>query len=216
MGVRREMSVGRKSIVIEEMEEVCDAETGRVLTGSWVWESAIILSEWMTAQREMDLRGKKVLELGAGAGLPGLTAAMLGANHVLLTDVEPLIKALVRNVEANGLGNVVKVRKLVWGRDESPGEFDLVLMSDVLFDPEQMGALAQTLKSVCGDHTRVWAATEVRPWTGDCLAVLADQGFGIVELPALGLSASDLKLIGSFAVFSLVPINGAGHVSPTL
>ncbi|TKY70747.1 Protein-lysine methyltransferase METTL21B [Spatholobus suberectus] len=150
MGVK-EISAGGKSIVIEEMEDVCESATGRVLTGSWVWESALILSEWMTAQREFDMRGKTVLELGAGAGLPGLTAAMLGATRVLLTDIEPLIPALSRNVEANGLGDVVHVRKLVWGSHDSPGHFDLVLMSDVFFDPDEMGALSETLKSVSGE-----------------------------------------------------------------
>lgn len=222
MGVR-EISVGDKNLVIHELENVCDSVTGRVLTGSWVWDSALILSEWMTAhchgQPEFDLTGKTVLELGAGAaGFPGLTAAILGASRVVLTDIEPLIPGLSRNVEANGLGNVVQVRKLVWGSDESLGEFDFVLMSDVFFDADEMGALAKTLKGACGDHTRVWAATEVRPWTGECLSVLADEGFGIVELPGpvpIGLTGSGPdQRSGSFAVFCLVPPSKAGHVPP--
>ncbi|MED6167732.1 hypothetical protein PIB30_005353 [Stylosanthes scabra] len=224
MGVR-EISVEGKNLEIHELENVCDTLTGRVLTGSWIWDSALILSQWIIttaqspSQPEFDLTGKTVLELGAGAaGLPGLTAAMLGASRVVLTDIEPLIPGLCRNVEANNLGHVVHVRKLLWGTDESLGEFDVVLMSDVFFDPDQMGALANTLKSACGERTRIWAATEIRPWTGDCLTALADQGFGVVELS--GPVSVDLtgpgpeQRCGSFAVFSLVKQSDAGHVPP--
>ncbi|KAL1354460.1 hypothetical protein AAHE18_05G043700 [Arachis hypogaea] len=224
MGVR-EISVGGKNLEIHELENVCDTVTGRVLTGSWIWDSALILSQWMMntaqsrSQPEFDLTGKTVIELGAGAaGLPGLTAAMLGASRVVLTDIEPLILGLSRNVEANNLDHVVHVRKLVWGTDESLGEFDVVLMSDVFFDPDQMGALTRTLKSACGDLTRIWAATEIRPWTGNCLAALADQGFGLVELSdpvSVDLTGPGPKQQStSFAVFSLVKQSDAGHVPP--
>ncbi|KAK7309086.1 hypothetical protein RJT34_05553 [Clitoria ternatea] len=215
MGVREISVGGGKKIVIEEMEEVCEAGTGRVLTGSWVWESSLILSQWITTQRDFDLRGKTVLELGAGAGLPGLVAATLGATRVVLTDIDPLIPALSRNVVANNLGNVVEVRELVWGSNDSFGDFDLVLMSDVFFDPEAMGALARTLKTVCGDHTTVWAATEVRPWTGECLNVLTSLGFGVLELSgSLGLLDSHPEPSELFAVFCVVALDEAGHVPP--
>ncbi|PON48405.1 Lysine methyltransferase [Trema orientale] len=210
--VMREIQVADQSLVVFELDDLCDSVTGRALTGAWVWDSALVLAEWLAAaqdQLEFSLRGKSVIELGAGAGLPGLAAALLGASRVVLTDVGALIPGLRKNVEANGLGDRVEVSELVWGSDESVGElgeFELVLMSDVFFDAEDMAALAKTLRKVCKRGTRIWAASEGRPWTGECLNELEKEGFGIVEL------ASELApLVGakeesdSVSLYSLIP-----------
>ena len=44
-------------------------------TGWRVWPCALLLAAWLVAQeQELQLRGRRVLELGCGLGLPGLTA----------------------------------------------------------------------------------------------------------------------------------------------
>ena len=45
--------------------------------------------------------GVQILELGAGTGLVGLSAAAIWKANVVLTDLEPIIPALARNIEAN-------------------------------------------------------------------------------------------------------------------
>ena len=68
-----------------------------------------------------DLRGARVLELGAGTGVCGIYAAALGASRVLLTDDDrPALLSLARsNVSLNaGLyaeGADIQVQALVWG-----------------------------------------------------------------------------------------------------
>ncbi|KAK9094914.1 hypothetical protein Scep_026383 [Stephania cephalantha] len=220
----KEVDVGEGlKLTIQELEHVCDSTTGRTLTGSWVWDSALVLSEWMASElgrAELNLHGKTIIELGAGMGIPGLTAARLGATRVILTDIAPLLPGLRRNIELNGLEDRVEVRELVWGldestvsqRDESREVLNLVLMSDVFFDPCEMTALAKTLKAVSGPETRLWAATEMRPWTGECLAELVSQGFGVVELASRLGPMSELRTVEGneeelplFLVLSLVP-----------
>ncbi|PON47134.1 Lysine methyltransferase, partial [Parasponia andersonii] len=113
-----------QTLVVFELDDICDSATGRALTGAWVWDSALVLAEWLAAaqdQLEFSLRGKFVIELGAGAGLPELAAARIGASRAVLTDVGALIPRLRKNVEANGLGDRVEVSELVWGSDESGG-----------------------------------------------------------------------------------------------
>ncbi|XP_042506471.1 protein N-lysine methyltransferase METTL21A-like [Macadamia integrifolia] len=219
MGIR-EVEVAGNTVTIHEADDVYDPVTGRALTGSWVWDSAFILSEWMVhhGRLDFDLHGRTVVELGAGTGLPGLTAALLGANHVVLTDVAQLLPGLQKNVEANSLGDRVEVRELLWGLDDlrtsGVGELedvDLVLMSDVFFDASEMRALAKTLKRLCGRETRVWSASEVREWIEESLEELRREGFRVVELPSqqLVLSSSAAAMATeespSFAIFVLVP-----------
>ncbi|XP_031279897.1 protein N-lysine methyltransferase METTL21A-like [Pistacia vera] len=209
MGIR-EIEVAGHKLIIHEQDNVYDSLTGRALTGAWLWDSAVILAHYMATH--LDFQTKSVLELGAGAGLPGLTAARLGASRVVLTDVKPLLPGLTNNVKANGLGDRVEVRELVWGSEESKqsevGEFDFVLMSDVFFYPEDMVGLGKTLKSVCyRSNTWICAVSEVRPWTGDCLNELVNQGFRVTELESKlgsGSSGEGKDNLDAFAVFQLI------------
>lgn len=215
MGVR-EFQISDRNIVIHELDDLYDSTTGRVFTGSWVWNSALVLAEWMANQCKLfdfDFRGKTVIELGAGAGLPGLMAALLGARRVVLTDVEPLLPGLLENVYANGLEDRVEVTELVWGSDESViqanelGKFDLILMSDLFYDSEEMPPLAHILKIISGKESKIWVASEIRPWTVKCLTEFMNQGFKIKDTP-LKLDQPeqvDCAILDSFSIFHLQP-----------
>lgn len=53
------------------------------------------------ADKEVDVKGKKVIELGCGTGVAGLAAALQGA-HVLLTDLPSVVEGAVqRNISRN-------------------------------------------------------------------------------------------------------------------
>lgn len=180
----RSIQIAGRNITIHESADTYDPSTGRALTGSWLWDSALHLAEWIAAA---DLSGATVLELGAGLGLPGLAAAVLGSSRVVLTDAPPLLEGLRRNVEANGVGEKVEVRELRWGSDEAEvfgsevGEVDVVLMSDLFYDPEEMGGLGRVLRAVWGDRTKGWAASEVREGMMECLEALKAEGFKVEE-----------------------------------
>lgn len=49
------------------------------------------------------VRGKSILELGAGAGLPGIVAALDGAQRVVITDYpdQSLVDNITWNVDCN-------------------------------------------------------------------------------------------------------------------
>ena len=50
-----------------------------------VWDCAVVLARYLEKQAG-SLKGKRVIELGCGVGLPGLVAYSLGAEVVHLTD----------------------------------------------------------------------------------------------------------------------------------
>ncbi|KAJ8260183.1 hypothetical protein GJAV_G00178030 [Gymnothorax javanicus] len=62
-----------------------------------VWDAALFLCRYLD---HLDLKGKRVIELGAGTGIVGILAARLGAE-VTLTDLPHAVPQLQKNVSAN-------------------------------------------------------------------------------------------------------------------
>jgi predicted nicotinamide N-methyase len=99
----------------------------------WPSEAEAAVLPFMRAHPEL-FRGKRVLEIGGGAGLIALYAAKLGAKNVVVTDIShPAIRTIRRNARDLGFGSVVEAR-LVAGPDTSayavlrPGEtFDAIV-----------------------------------------------------------------------------------------
>jgi len=119
------------------------------------WPSGRRLAALLAASPAL-VRGRSVLELGAGCGLAGLAAAALGAR-VILTDTPSagrVLAQLRRNAALNG--GAAEVRALEWAEPEgggggeeewlAPGErFDLILGADVMYHPEHPALLAGVL-----------------------------------------------------------------------
>jgi predicted nicotinamide N-methyase len=111
--------------------------------GLILWESAIVLSN-VLAQDPAALSNLDVLELGAGTGLAGLTAASFGAR-VLQTDHSPEALALCRrNAAANAIrGNAIRFGN--WTDWSVGGDFPLVIGADVLYEPDLYASLAHVV-----------------------------------------------------------------------
>jgi predicted nicotinamide N-methyase len=106
-----------------------------------LWPSGVALAEYVGG---LDLRGRRVLELGAGLALPSLAAALRGAD-VLATDWAEDAVALL---EANAARNGVVLRAEVARWDEPArfaGEWDLVLAADVLYEQRNADQLLELL-----------------------------------------------------------------------
>ena len=111
-----------------------------------LWPSGLVLAHTVG---ELELEGKRVLELGAGLGLPSLAAAARGAD-VLATDWSTDAVELLRR---NAAGNGLELRAEVVRWDE-PGPllghapFDLVLAADVLYDRRNAAPLLELLPTL--------------------------------------------------------------------
>jgi Lysine methyltransferase len=77
----------------------------RLPYGVVLWPAAIGLAHEVASRTE-DFRGKRVLELGGGTGLPGIVAASLGARVVQTDKQEMAMSVCRRNVERNGVGSI--------------------------------------------------------------------------------------------------------------
>ncbi len=59
-----------------------------------IWDSGIVLARYFQGQKWRPIRGKRVLELGAGTGVVGLSCALGGARSVWLTDLPEWLRHL--------------------------------------------------------------------------------------------------------------------------
>ena len=69
-------------------------------TARWVWDSCPLVCEYLCDEENVDalVRGRRVVELGAGTGMPGLVCSKLGAASVTLTDLPSELALLEENV----------------------------------------------------------------------------------------------------------------------
>ncbi len=130
-------------------EEAFDARDEYLPYWAELWPSAIALAR---AVARRSLRGRRVLELGAGLGLPGLAAAV-GEARVTITDWAPEAVVAARD---NAVRNGVDVEALVsdW-RDAADlvarAPWDLVLLADVLYEERNVDALLELLPRLGGE-----------------------------------------------------------------
>ena len=154
-------------------------------TGLAVWRGSEILARFLCDQQRLcdetsdgvvQVRQKKVLEVGAGAGLPGIVAhKVLGAHSVLVTDGD--YDALVncqRNVAANQNSEIgdISCQQLIWGRGvgaflETHGKQDVVLAADCVYMVPSLKPLWKTIDVLLKeDGIFVYAQTAASavPW----------------------------------------------------
>ncbi|PAU54308.1 protein methyltransferase [Pseudomonas sp. PIC25] len=119
-------------------------ETRRILEEppywSFCWASGLALARWL-AERPEWVRGKRVLDFGAGSGVAAIAAAKAGALEVVACDLDPLALDSCRaNAALNGVA-------LQYSEDffAEADRFDLILVADVLYDRANLPLLDQFL-----------------------------------------------------------------------
>ena len=101
---------------------------------------------------QLNLNGKRVLDVGCGSGILGLSALLLGAEFAEMVDIDEQATAVARhNAEINGLSGkcAIKTGNLT---EQTEGEFDVLfanLTADIL------ALLHDDIASVVSDDTVV-------------------------------------------------------------
>jgi SAM-dependent methyltransferase len=119
-----------------------------------VWPSALPLIDTAVRVFERSLAGRRVLELGAGTGIVGraLSRLIRPAPRVTITDgcaracdrVRDSPEFASGDVEVNVLDWGWAERELLWAKESA----DVVIASDVVYDPSSAPALSQILKAL--------------------------------------------------------------------
>ena len=110
---------------------------------AFAWAGGQALARLLLDEPER-VRGKSVIDFGAGAGLAGLAAAKAGAASVLCADLDPFACAAAAvNAEANGLHVTLTALNLL---EAPPPAVDLLLVGDVFYEKETAGSLLTWLE----------------------------------------------------------------------
>ncbi|KIW77190.1 hypothetical protein Z517_09636 [Fonsecaea pedrosoi CBS 271.37] len=99
------------------------------------------------------VRRLRVLELGAGCGIVGVALAQLVKCDLLLTDLEDAQEILASNIRcaAPVAGSTVRSEVLDWASsldDSSNANYDLILVSDCIYNPDSSLHLVETLRQL--------------------------------------------------------------------
>ncbi|KAH8884655.1 hypothetical protein GQ53DRAFT_661553 [Thozetella sp. PMI_491] len=155
-----------------------------------LWNGSRVVAQHFEAHPD-EVRGRTLLELGAGAGLPSIVAAILGSARVVVTDFpDPdLVQTMWKNVRGcelipragDGEDLPIVVDGYVWGADvkpllahlpppAGPGSsqgFDVLVLADLLFRHSEHGRM---LSSIAGALSKKRSSkafvvfTSYRPW----------------------------------------------------
>ncbi|KAI9648556.1 Protein-lysine N-methyltransferase rrg1 [Ciborinia camelliae] len=141
----------------------------------------------------------RILELGSGTGLLGLTAAMLWNKSTILTDLPDIVPNLEVNLKRNGFDQtsdtIASAAVLDWSNAEDSvvfnqnpnNKFEIVLVADPLYDSHQPSLLAGVITKFLkhNEESRVLVSVPLRDnatkaLKNDFEGLMSTQGYQLV------------------------------------
>jgi predicted nicotinamide N-methyase len=121
---------------------------------AWSWPGSQALARFVL-DRPKTVRGRRVLDLGAGNGLAAVAASLAGAREVTANDVEPLACAMAGlTAELNRVEIECGTSDLL---DTDPAEdpFDVILVGDLFYSAGLARRAGSWLRRAAGRGSRV-------------------------------------------------------------
>ena len=116
--------------------EVMLAVLARPAYWAFCWGSGLALARHLIARPDQ-VRGRSVLDVGAGSGVVAIAAKRAGAERVIACDNDPAARVAIA---ANALLNGVDL-EIVDAVAAIEGRHDVALLADVLYDRENLALL---------------------------------------------------------------------------
>ena len=149
-----------------EVWEAAERAAGEVLPApfwAYPWAAGAALARVLLDHAEL-VRGRSVLDVGAGGGVSSLAAAKAGAARVVANDIDPLALGTVRlAAEAQGLevetllGDLTATPELVTG-------LDIVIAGDLAYEQQEAAQQLGLLRVAARGGAWVLAGNAGRTW----------------------------------------------------
>lgn len=159
--------------------------------GCLIWDSSIALARHLAEQPHL-VSGKRVLELGAGAGLAGLAAAACGATVCQSDHLPEALLLAAFNARQNGIARV-QAMLADWRIWRHSTIYDVIIGADILYSTEAAPFLLPILSANLARTGRVILTDPSRPQALDVIARLEDLGwrFRIEMKPSSGAASGN-------------------------
>jgi predicted nicotinamide N-methyase len=151
----KEFEIGDVTVKIEQ--------EGQVGIGGMVWDASLILAKFIYWNRkDIFLNSRTVLEVGSGTGICGLACALMEPKlNVTLSDLYSHLALIQTNIDINDTKNV-NCCEIDWFKPEGAGKFDLIIGSDVVYEPDLFEPLLDTLEVVTHKDSVILLCNELR------------------------------------------------------
>jgi len=158
----------------EDEERFLRGDQPRLPYGIALWPAAIALTHEIAAR---PLRGVRVLELGAGTGLPGIVAAALGADVVQTDRNAGALVVCRRNAERNGV--VLEQRAADWTAWRETDTYDFIIGADILYADSVHPQLRQIFDTNLAPGGRLLLSDPFRADSFELLEAMAADGWNV-------------------------------------
>jgi predicted nicotinamide N-methyase len=125
-----------------------------------LWPAALAMSDFIYQHPEL-VKDKKVLELAAGLGLPSFIAARYATTVCCSDYLKEAVDAMSKSVQHLQLTNVTS-QLLDWNHLPDDLTTDVLLLSDINYDPEQFEQLYQVQQRFIQQGTLILLTTPQR------------------------------------------------------
>lgn len=154
------------------------AEELGISSASWplfgmIWPSGEVLAQLMS---NYDIKNRRILELGCGVGLASLVLNARDAD-ITATDIHPCAESFLNHNTSLNSGPIIPFWRTSWEdlQNKEKGEFDLIIGSDVLYEPNQSEKLCEFIQHYTKTDCEVLIVEAGRGYAakfGKCMSTL--------------------------------------------